>query len=66
VPNYSAFRKRNWPVAKKGQHQSNPVSSLGESPMRHNREDGFSGLISIFKRMTDIEKRFAGNTDEGV
>jgi hypothetical protein len=30
--------------------------------MQRSPEDGFSGLI--FKRMTDIEERFAGNGDD--
>ena len=33
--------------------------------MQRSREDGFSGLILTFKRMTDIEERFAGNSDNG-
>jgi hypothetical protein len=33
--------------------------------MLSSREDDFSGLILIFKRMTDIEERFAGNGDDG-
>ena len=34
--------------------------------MPHNPEDGFFCLILIFEGMSDIEKRFAGNGDNGV
>jgi hypothetical protein len=45
MPNHSAFGKRNWPVPKKGGISPILVSSPDEFPKRHNREDGFSGLI---------------------
>jgi hypothetical protein len=34
-------------------------SSPDESPMQHSREDGFSGLIDLW-RMTDIEEPSRG------
>jgi len=40
-----------------------PVSSPGESPMPHDREDGFSDFRLIFQGMPYIEKRFSDNSD---
>jgi hypothetical protein len=45
VPNYSAFRKRNWTVPKRDSISPILVSSRDEFPMQRGREDGFSGLI---------------------
>jgi hypothetical protein len=42
------------------------AKSLGpdEFPTPRSREDGYSGLPLVFKRMSDIKERFAGNDDE--
>jgi hypothetical protein len=53
-------RRSYWQITER------PVSSPDESPMPHNPEDGFFCLILIFEGMSDIEKRFAGNGDNGV